>query len=678
MEGMNTASILDNDEIQKYKQDWREQKDIQRNELMTEEERLEVDNLMVLLNNDCTEMQELYDQWSKEEEAYRQKQPENPDDPNSRINIILPVIEGEITQIVDNNWQVTAVGEEPGDDIFADDALIGLEWALNKNDLFKKMTVHERRRNKHGVAFMKVRYDHNFAGGFGCPIIDIVPINKLIVDGKIKNFLRWQEADYIAEKIVYSKSYAYERYGPEKASAISYGVDEWRDDYVFEENYTFADENSFTLLEVWSRFNGKLRVREISSDGILLWDSAKKGERTDNQRETEFTDRPIYKYVNNLYPHFITNKYTSDGRLHGFGDATILLPLQNLVNELYDKIRILMRPNLIAYDVNSDLDLTDIDKDMTTPRGYDGRNLQGGPPLYSIPWGAVNSDVFHLVQDIKQEAQRVARFNDIMIGQGRTADTATEAAIQQQQGNSHTTHEKTTLEHTLSDVCKYMLGLMMEYITEGKAFRLFGERAKNAKDMKYAWVDFSSMTNVPGMIPASQEYKDKFKTNNPGVNIPQWEVLENTDETEDETIDKVIKNKRKTQTKHLELDINISMGSGLPKNKAFLWQMIERLCQLAVPDVDDPQMPIPKPIITWREMRNIVKDFMDLPIDNDKNLQEFVDRLREMQKQQLAQRAPTTAQAAGQAPNQSADQNLTQGGNPQMAMANQAKQGGGA
>jgi hypothetical protein len=221
-----------------------------------------------------------------------------------------------------------------------------------------------------------------------------------------------------------------------------------------------------------------------------------------------------------------------------------------------------------------------------------------------------------------------------------------------------------------------MLGLMMEYITEGKAFRLFGERAKNAKDKKYAWVDFSSMTNVPGMIPSSQEYKDKFKESNPGTEIPQWEVLENTDETEDETMKKVIKNKRKTQTKHLELDINISMGSGLPKNKAFLWEMVKSLSQLAIPDTDDPQMPIPKPVVTWKEMRNIVKDYMDLPIESDKDLQEFVDKLREMQKQQLAQSAPTTAQAAGQAPNQAADQNLTQGGNPQMAPVNQAKQGG--
>lgn len=666
---------------------WRQQKDISRDVFMDREAQDEINWLMDTLNNETGEMQKLYAQWSLEDEAYSQTQPEGDKVPNSRVNIILPVIEGEITQIVDNNWAATATGEEPGDDLFADDALITLEWALNHNDLFKKMTVHERRRNKHGLAYIEVDYDHAFAGKLGCPKMNIVPIHEIIVDSKVKDFLRWQEQEYVARKIVYSRSYAIDTYGREKANAVSYGVDEWRDSHVFEEGFTLADEHSFTLLRVWSRLDGKLRKREISSCGLLLYDSAKEGKPKDNQKDADYTNEAMYKHVDNKYPIFITNKYTKEGRLQGFGDATILLPLQNLVNELYDKIRIQMRPNIIAVDKNSEIDISTFDEDSFEPVEFDGLKIGGRPPIFSIAWGAINADMFHLLQDIKLEAQRVARFNDMMTGQGKQADTATEAAIQQQQGNAHTGHEKTTIEHTLGDVCKYFVGLMMQYMTEGKAFRLFGERAKNAKGKKYAWVDYSKMTNVPGMVPSSQEYKDRYRKENPSMPVPEFEVLETQGSEGEEgqntgTVKKVAKNKKKlAQTKDLEIDINFSMGSGLPKNKAFLWQMIEKLSQMTGIDTDS-EVPIPKPLLSWKEMREFIKDYMDIPIESDNDMKEFMEKLKEMQNKQLQEKMPQTSrqvQGGGQSPQPqqgNADQNLTQGGNAQLAGANQAKTGG--
>ena len=53
--------------------------------------------------------------------------------------------------------------------------------------------------------------------------------------------------------------------------------------------------------------------------------------------------------------------YSREGNLWGYGDGKLLLPLQKLINELYDKIRIASRPNLLLFDINSELSLDDFD-----------------------------------------------------------------------------------------------------------------------------------------------------------------------------------------------------------------------------------------------------------------------------------------------------------------------------
>lgn len=657
--------------------EWRIKKDSVRRDFMTEAEMGEMNELISKVNIDSAELQQLYARWLEEEEAYGQDQPLSEGMPNSRINVILPVIEGLVTEIVDNNWALTAIGEEPGDDQFAEKALIGLDWAFKQNDLFNKSKVHERRRHKFGMGLIKVEYDHEYSNGFGCPMMEIIPLHKLLVDGKIKDFLRWQEAEYMVELKTYGKQYALETFGEEKASAIHYGPDQYRDNFAFQEEYTLDDEDSWTMLIVWSRRNGKLRKRLISGCGLLLYDSAKAGEMKTNQKKEKYNDTPVYKYVCNKYPYFITLKYTKENMLHGFGEARLLMPLQNMVNELYDKIRIQMRPNALFIDEDADLDIEDFDENSFRPRKYNGNKIGGRDPVHAVAWGAINADMFHLLQDIKIEAQRVSRYNDIMSGQGKQADTATEAAIMQQQGGKHATHEKTGYEITLGYVAKYMLGLMMQYMTSGKFFRLFGERADKSKS-KYGWVDFSEMTEIPGMVPASQEYKDKYRRANPEADIPEYEILESGSGKS-----------KKNETKSLELDIDVSMGSGLPKNKAFLWQMIEKLSQMMGIDIEAQPQPMPKPLVSWKEMRKIMKQYMDLPIDQDEDMKQFLDALRKIQEQQMQQTAPLTAgqqqqqpgdqqpQQVGQPqPQQAADQNLTQGGNAQMQQANNAKAGG--
>lgn len=190
---------------------------------------------------------------------------------------------------------------------------------------------------------------------------------------------------------------------------------------------------------------------------------------------------------------------------------------------------------------------------------------------------------------VHQEIQRVTRFSALMMGVSGGADTATEASIQQQQGNAATEHKKVMFQSTLNEMCEYILGIMMEKYTEGKAFRI----AEDKND--YMWIDFRQLAKVPAMKPATEEYKKKFAKNNPGVPIPQWELLED---------------KGEPMTKSVDLDIEINVGQGLPKNKTFLWQMVEKLSQIQVLNKAGQ----PKQLIDYEELREFINNFLGIPL----------------------------------------------------------------
>lgn len=594
-------------------------KDSYRQEIMTEDEMKEIDDFITVLNENKGSMSNLYSRWEEEEEAYLSDQPIEEDLPNSRMNIVLSSIEGMVSQLVDQNISVVAKGEGPEDEQYAEWGKVVLEWAFRKNQINNKVATHERRRMKFGNAWFKVVWCDEFAGGFGLPKLMCPPLNKVFIDTKVKDYFRLEEADYIAETINCSKSFAYETYGKDKANIIDFGENQYTDNGIFDEDYDATElDNSWTLIQWWSIYEGKLRLRELTGCGVLLWDSCKSGDRKANQKNNDMKKKSFYKYVYDKYPYFFTSKYPQEGSFYGIGDGKLLMPLQKMLNELYDKIRIIMRPNIIGIDEHSGINAKELDDNSFNPVYYDGAKLNNRPPFQTIQWGQVGNDMWQLINMVHEEAQRIVRFSDIMIGQGKQADTATESAIMQQQGNSHTDHEKTVLEITLAEVAKYMLGLMMEKYTEGnasgKAFRITGDETE-----QFMWIDFKEMTEIPAQIPATRAYRNKFMEKNPGAEIPKWQNLEN------KSTGKI--------TKSVELDIQISVGSGLPKNKAFIWQMVEKLSQLTGIDIDSGQ-PIPKPAVTWKELRKFIKDFLGVPIrESNEDMEKFQQAMEQMKQQ---------------------------------------------
>jgi hypothetical protein len=205
----------------------------------------------------------------------------------------------------------------------------------------------------------------------------------------------------------------------------------------------------------------------------------------------------------------------------------------------------------------------------------------------------VHPDWWALLKAIEDEIQHVSRFSALMLGStGRKEQTATESSIQQQQGYNAIDHQKILLQETLVELCIYALGLMMEYYTGGRAFRLDEEKDD------YEWIDFRKMTNVPVMKPAEDTYINQFTQANPKAEPPRWEIVRDTN--------------GEPLTKSVDLDIEINIGAGLPKNKVFLYQMMERLAPLAIGGM---------PVVEWTEFRGLLRDWLGLPLTDDQEAQ---------------------------------------------------------
>lgn len=555
---------------------WDEKKENKIRDFMSEEDSRMVDDLLTKINIRLGEMGDLYERWEKEQEAYSGSQEIEENAPNSRVNLVNANIEGQVAMLVDNAIAVNCKGQGPSDVGFADWGRIGLDWTLRRNSIKRKIGRHERRRLLFGTGLFKIAWNPEAINGFGLVDIRTTPLNTFVIDGKITDIDDFELAEYMGEFMPRSKKWAVAAYGDMAYAIKSGGSDQA---VVFRKENSQDDEDLYWHFQIWLKTEGKLRLIEFSDDGVLLYDSFKEW---DGRKFKEIKDPAPY-YRKNQYPYFMTNLYYEEGQLWGFGDGKLLRPLQDMINDLYDQVRKQARPSLIFFDPASDVDLEGIGtSDTPVPCTDPNRNVR------VVETGQVNPALWQTLSSIHLEVQRVIRFSELMLGQSTRSQTATEANIQAQQGGSGIDHKKGQLQETLIMMCEYILDIMIEKYDSGKAFRLDEDKDD------FQWVDFRKLDNVPVMTPASQSYQQDFKQQWPDREAPQFEILK--DETGED------------MTKTVELDIDISIGQGMPKNKAFLWQMAERLGAIVI---DGQQL------IHYAEMRKFCREFLGLPLDEN-------------------------------------------------------------
>lgn len=515
---------------------------------------------------DTKESLGLHTDWRTYEEYVRGEQ--NPvlseEAPGSVTNIIFPVLASQIADLVDEPLEVLVIGEEPSDDVFANDVRHILEWIQFKNRMIFKLDKAEWRRLKFGTAVWKVYYEPSPTNGNGSIVIEPVSPVNVFPDPKVKDVWQLDEGDFVMhamwKPINWLKKHPV--YGenakdlkPLQTSPYNITIFEGEDN----ENIKEITANKAFVIEAWMRGKKGQLVRRVIANETKLYDS---------EEDPRLGDKSFYDH--GRYPFVFIPCYPVEGRIWGMGDVELLIPTQDLINDLDDQIRMnarLMGNIQIVVGMASGIN----PKKWTNRPGLKipARDPSAwqmvAPP--SIPAYIPNRRV-----QAMQEAEIISGRPDVVEGRRSSGVRAASAILAlQEAGNRRARHKKLFLQEGLSQIFELCVDYLKEFFTVEQAFRVLG---KDPSQVTYIWFKGSKLRAVPKLVPSSQT----------GQLVP------------------LVGKDGKEVTKDAHFDIRVSVGAGLPHNKAFLYQTIIEMVGLQV--------------ITREEARIYLKDLLDWPIAN--------------------------------------------------------------
>lgn len=552
------------------------------------------------------------DKWADVEKYWEGDFEYDDDQATPNTNITNSNVEGRTALLCDQNISVQINPREPGDKPFCDMARTIVDFIKQRNRMFRKIEVHERRRDMFGTGIFRVLWDFDELDGKGMPKIVPIHPSKIFVDPAITDIYDIQEAQYIIEsknKSIYS---ARCEYGDELADAIIPNLDPVQNILVNNE------EEQYVHLMVWTKYREnnelKLRLVEMSGDGVILRDTKKK--LYEHNRKMEIEDeqeifegkkkekrKPLKLFPNAKFPYFFTPDMYRENTVWGKGTAELILGISDQIDDLDDNLlrngRLTGNPMFIVAN-NSGVDVSKITNEpgqAIPTNDISGIRWLNPPPipeyLISKRSELMNSD-----------RQVVTRFTDQMIGKQQSGvDTATESMALQNSGNAMIDHKKGLLQETLGEVFEYALELALLNWNTTMLFRIVGDKGQET----FSEFNPDTLNHVPVLTEADTDYRDeyqkKWKERHPGKSITELDP----EEYKYMQVD--------NETRKIQYDLDISVGAGLPNNRAYRYTIVR-------------QMYVDK-AISKREYRNYMIKQLGM------NIQEYPETEQEQQELQL-------------------------------------------
>jgi hypothetical protein len=495
------------------------------------------------------------------------------EDPAPNTNITNSNVEGKTALLCDQTIGIQVDPREPGDRPFCDQVRTLADFIKERNKMYRKIEVHERRREMTGTGIFRVIWDFDTLNGKGMPDIEPIHPSKLFIDPAITDVYKIQEAQYIIEAKAKSIYSAKIEYGDEIADAIIPNLDPIQN--IIQD----SEEEQYVHLMIWTRYNDegkmKLRLVEMSGDGVILKDTKKKLKEYKNKKSDELIakqtklleqgknkeaeklkNEEFELFPNSKYPYFLTPDMYRENTVWGKASAELILPISDQVDEIDDNVlknaRLTGNPMALVEN-SSGIDpekITNAPGQMIPTNNINGFKWQAPP---SIPTYIMNKRT----ELINNDRIIVSRFSDQMIGKQQSGvDTATESLALQNSGNSMIEHKKALLQETLSEVFEYAIDLALLNWNTTMLFRITG---KNGED------DFESfnpdiLNHVPVMIEADSDYRDEYRKNNPNAKPEDYRYMQADD----------------GETRPIMYDLNVTVGAGLPNNRAYRYSIVRQ------------------------------------------------------------------------------------------------------
>ena len=545
------------------------EKDAKKRSLMTEKEIAESEQFLEwyrrAYNDKCR--LNLPQKWQDVDKYWEGdlEEPEDEADPASNTNITNSHVEGVTTLLCDQSISIQVDPREPGDRPFCDMVRTLADFIKERNKMYRKIDVHERRRDKYGIGIFKVLWNFDKLDGKGMPEITTINPDRFFVDPAITDVQYLQEAQYCIEvrnRSIYS---ARQEFGDDLADAIIPNLDPVQD--VIVEN----EEDQYVHMYVWIRYrdkkgNRQLRLVEMSGDGVILRDTKKELEKHSKKKEKEGQedDEELMLFPNTTYPYFLTTDMARENTIWGKGSAELVLPISDQVDQLDDAI--LRNMDLTGNPMGVVTNNSGIDPSKVTnaPGQILVSNTSDGFKWLST--STVSQYVLNKRTELMgSDRTIVTRFSDQMIGKQQSGvDTATESLALQNSGNAMIDHKKALLQETLSEVFEYAIELALLNWNTTMIFRITG------KDGQDDFMEFNPerLNHVPVMIESDTDYRENYiqeylkrnpKANREDIDPNEYKYMQADNE------------ERKVQ-----YDLTVSVGAGLPNNRAYRFNIVRQ------------------------------------------------------------------------------------------------------
>lgn len=486
--------------------------------------------------------------------------PDDESDPAPNTNITNSNVEGKTALLCDQNLAIQVDPREPGDRFFCDKVRVLADFIKERNRMYRKIEVHERRREMTGTGIFKVIWDFDKLDGQGLPDIEPIHPSRLFIDPAITDVYNIQNAQYIIEasnRSVYSASL---EYGEDVADAIMPNLDPVSNVIVNNE------EEQYVHLLIWTKYKEskdsdiQLRLIEMSGCGVILSDTKKKlKEHKDKKNED------LKLFPNSDYPYFLTPDMYRENTIWGKASAELILPISDQIDELDDNIlrnaRLTGNPiALVSNNSGIDVDKITNEPGQVIPTNDINAYKWLSPP--SVPAYVSNKRT----ELMNNDRQVVTRFTDQQIGKSQSGvDTATESMALQNSGNSMIEHKKGLLQETLSEVFEYAIELALLNWDTTMVFRITGE---NGED-DFTEFNPDKLNHIPILVESDTDYRDDYKK--------KWEARNPNGDFRTEEDSKNYKYMQvDNETRKVRYDLSVSVGAGLPNNKAYRYNIVRQ------------------------------------------------------------------------------------------------------
>ena len=496
-------------------------------------------------------------------------------DIGSETNIIQPIIESQVAELVDGQNDILVKGTGPSDQPFAKDVNHILNFVWRKNKMVVKFDEAERDRLNLGSVTWKVYWDPDAMRGRGLPVMAPVAIDLFLPDARVTNPRELQKGDYCIELIPMTTRQLRKQFGAKGKLVQGNGLVMSNEARVFDDssNNNPVMRDQVMVIEYWEKDDDDKLRRVYCTEDVILADSFDEGHES--------------FYAHGKFPYVTIPCYLRKGKYWGMSDTEQLIPIQDLINDLDDQIVTNARMtgnNQTVVATSSGINL----KKWTNKPGLKipSKDVQGFKQVvpYHIP-----AYIPQRRDKAFQESEVVSGRSDITEGRRSGSLRAASAVLAMQEaGSRRANHKKLMNQEGFSEVLEMVLEYVKEFMTEEQAFDI----TENG-NTEYLWFRGSDLNKIPwrslneNFDPTSDEMgTDLYKE--------LYEDVEEVDEFGEPTT------RPELMTKDAEFDIEVSLGAGMPNNKSFLYQATIELMR--------------ENIITQEEARACLKQLLNWPI----------------------------------------------------------------